>query len=81
MAAHDAAELAVARALAADCAWLSPVLATGSHPGQSGLGWSAWADLVSSAGLPVYALGGMTPACFEQARLAGGQGVAGISGF
>jgi 8-oxo-dGTP diphosphatase len=31
--------------------------------------------------MPVYALGGMTPAQLAQARAAGAQGVAGIRGF
>lgn len=81
VAAHDAEQLRVAEALGADCALLSPVLATASHPESAGLGWAAWATLVSTARLPVYALGGVSPAMLAQARRMGGQGVAGISGF
>lgn len=81
VAAHDAAELAVAEALGADCAFLSPVLPTASHPGRPALGWEAWAAQVLAARVPVYALGGMSPDLLDAARHQGGQGVAGISGF
>lgn len=81
VAAHDAAQLRVAEALAADCALLSPVLPTPSHPDQPGLGWEVWAGQVLTARVPVYALGGMTPGLVGEARRLGGQGVAGITGF
>ena len=81
LAAHDAGELARAKALGATCALLSPCRATASHPGQTPLGDEAWAALVTPAALPVYALGGMTPADHDTVRHLGGQGVAGIRGF
>ncbi len=81
VAAHDATELQLAEALAADCAMLSPLLPTPSHPEQPGLGWASWAGLVLAARVPVYALGGMTPQLCAEVRRQGGQGVAGISGF
>ncbi|MEO6699013.1 MAG: Nudix family hydrolase [Paraperlucidibaca sp.] len=81
IAAHSADELALAEAVAADWAWLSPVLPTTSHPQASGLGWSAWAALVQKTKLPVYALGGLEATMVSQARAHGGIGVAGISGF
>jgi 8-oxo-dGTP diphosphatase len=76
---HSAAELARARTLGADYAFLSPVCTTRSHPGAPALGWPAFTKLAESAGLPVYALGGVGPADLEMARAAGACGVAGIS--
>ena len=81
MATHDADELALALAVAADWAWLSPVLPTPSHPDAAGLGWPAWAALAQATTLPVYALGGLRQSQVAQARSHGGVGVAGISGF
>jgi 8-oxo-dGTP diphosphatase len=77
---HDATELAHAHQLA-DFATLSPVAPTATHPGATPLGWPRFQSLVAQASLPVYALGGMSPADKEAARQAGGQGVAGIRGF
>ncbi len=79
--AHDAAELAKAWRSGADFVTLSPVMATPSHPGQPGMGWERWGELARQAGLPVYALGGLTPADVALAHAQGGQGVAGIRGF
>lgn len=81
VAAHDAHELSLAMALQADCALLSPLRPTASHPGAEALGWSRWRRLVADAPLPVYALGGMHPADLDAVRAAGGRGVAGIGGF
>lgn len=78
---HDAGELAQARAIGADFACLSPVLPTASHPGVTPLGWDRFAKLASAAGLPVFALGGVTSADLERARAAGAHGVAGIGGW
>lgn len=81
VAAHNPEQLRCAEQIGADCAMLSPVLSTISHPGQDGLGWSQWQQWVNAAKLPVYALGGLLPSDVLKAREAGGQGVAGISGF
>lgn len=78
---HDAAQLAKAVQLGVDFATLSPVLATASHPKAPPLGWARFEALVETAAMPVYALGGMASAQLPQARAAGAQGVAGISGF
>jgi 8-oxo-dGTP diphosphatase len=77
---HDQDELAKA-ALLADFATLSPVAPTASHPGAPVLGWARLQALAEAAALPVYALGGMTPAQAQEARRAGAQGVAGIGAF
>ncbi|MBU6198099.1 MAG: Nudix family hydrolase [Xanthomonadaceae bacterium] len=78
---HDARELAHAVAIGVDFAVLGPVLPTPSHPQSAALGWNRFAELVASAPLPVYALGGVGPADLAIARRAGAQGVAGISAF
>ncbi len=78
---HDAEDLAQARALGVDFAVLSPVLPTRSHPDAEPLRWEGFSRHVQALALPVYALGGMTPARLAEAWQAGAQGVAGIRGF
>ncbi len=73
---HDAGELARAAELGCDFAVLGPVAATLTHPGARPLGWERFAALTAPAMLPVYALGGMTPADLDQARSSGAHGVA-----
>ncbi len=75
---HSAGELAHAQAIGADFALLSPVKPTASHPGAPALGWEAFANLVDSCAMPVYALGGMTPADLGEAITHGAQGIAAI---
>src|SRR5690606_7291274 len=60
--AHDAVDLAAARALKADFAVLGHVLDTPSHSGQPGLGWARFGELAGPAGLPVFAIGGQSEA-------------------
>jgi 8-oxo-dGTP diphosphatase len=79
--AHNAAEIAIARKLEADFAVLGPVAATQSHPGQPGIGWSAFSKHIQDAGLPVFALGGQSAATMQEARTHGAHGVAGIRAF
>lgn len=76
---HDAEELQLAQALGVDYVSLSPVKATGSHPGAEFLGWENFAALVREIQVPVYALGGMTEADLSQAIAVGAQGIAAIS--
>ena len=78
---HDAAELARAVALDADCALLSPVQATASHPGAEPLGWEIFQALTDPCPLPVYALGGLGEADLESAWQHGAQGIAAIRGL
>lgn len=78
---HDATGLAQASVAGADFALLSPVRRTPSHPEAKPLGWARLEALCEEANMPVYALGGMTPADAARARTAGAQGVAGIRGF
>lgn len=58
---HTAAELEAAAAAGADCAFLSPVFPTESHPGAPHLGAARFRELAAGAPLPVLALGGITP--------------------
>jgi 8-oxo-dGTP diphosphatase len=78
---HNASQLSHAVSIGADFATLSPVEATASHPGASPLGWPQFRSLAESAALPVYALGGVTPAKLDQARENSAHGVAGIRAF
>ena len=78
---HDAEELRLAASLGLDYALLSPVKPTASHPSAPALGWSGFANLVASARLPVYALGGLGPEDQERCFARGGQGIAAIRGL
>lgn len=78
---HHAAELAAAVRLKVDFGVLSPVQPTLSHPNAQPIGWAGFGRLAAVSPLPLYALGGLKPGLFEQARHCGGQGIAGISGF
>ncbi|WP_303291492.1 Nudix family hydrolase [Marinobacter sp. SS5-14b] len=75
---HDAEQLCHAERLGADYAVLGPVLPTASHPGEPAMGWNVFADLISNAAIPVYALGGLEPGHMAPAKAAGAQGIAGI---
>jgi len=75
---HTAGELAQAKALGARFAVLGPVLPTASHPGAPVLGWSGFTALVDGAGLPVFALGGLSTDDLPVAALHAAHGVAGV---
>ncbi len=75
---HDARELAQACRLGVDFVVLGPVKETGSHPGQIGMGWENFAQLVEDYPLPVFALGGLVSADKESAQAAGAHGIAAI---
>ncbi len=77
---HDADELARAATLGASYALLSPVLPTPTHPEAAGLGWERFASLTRETPMPVYALGGMTPALLDTAMRHGAHGIALLSG-
>jgi len=78
---HTLAELSQAMKIGADFIVVSPVKPTASHPGAPPLGWEQFANFVSQANCPVYALGGMKPADLNEVKRLGGQGIAGISLF
>lgn len=73
---HNAAELQRAGKLGFDCALLSPVLPTQSHPGAAHLGWETFAEIAEIASIPVYALGGLTQADMQIAWQHGAHGIA-----
>ncbi|RME82081.1 MAG: thiamine phosphate synthase [Zetaproteobacteria bacterium] len=61
-AAHNAEELAAANRLRCAFALLSPVFPTRTHPKAKPLGVEGFRRLATRAGVPVVALGGITPA-------------------
>ena len=61
--------------------FLSPVLATQTHPDAKPLGWEAWSDLAALADMPVIGLGGLSPKLFMQATQYGATSIAGIRQF
>jgi 8-oxo-dGTP diphosphatase len=77
---HDAGELERAQAIDADYALLGPVARTPTHARAVPLGWAGLAGLLAPGWrMPIYALGGLTPADLPAARRAGARGVALIS--
>lgn len=78
---HDRATLDRAVELAVDLVTVSPLRATATHPGVSGIGWPAFAELAEAASMPVYALGGVGVDDLPRIWRRGGFGVAGISAF
>ncbi len=78
---HSLVDLKKAEALEADYAFLSPVAATRSHPGQPALGWEYCEELIRAVDLPIYALGGMQHHDITRAIRSGAAGIAAISAF
>lgn len=78
---HSRDELMLAEAVGVDFAFLGNVLATASHPGRAGLGWSAAENLVRGSRLPLFALGGQDAATVPLALAAGFHGIAAIRGL
>jgi len=78
---NDEQELRRAAELDLDYVVLGPVLPTASHPQAPGLGWEAFAGLIRTYRLPVYALGGMREEHLEQAWRAGAHGIALMRGL
>jgi 8-oxo-dGTP diphosphatase len=73
---HNKAELDRAAALGMDFVVLGPVKQTRSHPSAMPMGWVGFADFIEDYSLPVYALGGLTPAELPTAWQVGAQGIA-----
>jgi 8-oxo-dGTP diphosphatase len=76
---HDAAQLEQAARLGVDYVVLGPVKATASHPGVTGLGWEAFAQLARERPTPIYAIGGLRRDDLAEARRHGAHGVALLS--
>ena len=77
---HDLAEARAAQAAGADYLLAGPVFATASHPERAPLGAAGLAG-IAALGLPVVAIGGITPARVAAVRAAGAYGVAAIRGL
>lgn len=75
---HNAEALQLAQALDCDFAVLGSVLPTTTHPDASPMGWEGFARLRESVSLPIYAIGGLSPADIPEARQHGAQGIAAI---
>ena len=75
-AAHSLGACARGGSAGADAVFLSPVFATASHPGHSSLGVARTCFVAKLSPLPVYALGGITPA---NARRLSGAPLAGLA--
>lgn len=78
---HDRAQLEQAARTGCDFVTLSPLRTTPSHPEVAPLGWHDFQQLVETAGMPVFALGGMTRHDANHARAVGAQGIASIRDF
>ena len=61
--------------------FLSPVLATHTHPDDNPLGWRQWSTLAQLADIPVIALGGLYPNMYDLASTYGAVSIAGIRQF
>ncbi len=73
---HSVEELRHAERLGCDFALLSPVLPTLSHPDGVPLGWVNFTKIAEQSSIPVYALGGLTPADMTTAWQCGAHGIA-----
>ncbi|MGP8290548.1 Nudix family hydrolase [Vreelandella zhanjiangensis] len=78
---HDQTQLSKAAVLGCDFVTLSPLRTTPSHPEVAPIGWHDFQQLVERAGMPVFALGGMTRFDANHARAVGAQGIASIRDF
>ncbi|QEM83972.2 Nudix family hydrolase [Halomonas binhaiensis] len=78
---HDKAQLDQAARIGCDFVTLSPLRTTPSHPEVPPIGWHDFQELVERAGMPVFALGGMTRHDANHARAVGAQGIASIRDF
>ena len=77
---HSSEDLRAAERLGADFAVLGPVLPTLSHADAAPLGWDGFESMARGASIPVYALGGMTPALLDTSWRRGGHGIAMLRG-
>lgn len=78
---HNQKQLSQAAVLGCDFVTLSPLRTTPSHPEVAPMGWHDFQQLVERAGMPVFALGGMTRFDAHHARAVGAQGIASIRDF
>lgn len=74
---HEEYQMAVKKEV--DFIIASPVHKSSSHPENDGMGWRDFSKLAKQGQLPCFAMGGLNQSDFDQARLAGAYGIAGIS--
>ena len=72
---HSKKELQKAEQLGFDFAVLSPVSWTASHPDSVPLGWDVFQSEISGIGIPIFALGGMSPSDLTSAWARGAAGI------
>jgi thiamine-phosphate diphosphorylase len=78
---HDVDAALEAARDGADFLAFGPVFPTASKPGHPGVGLERLKEVVRAVSVPVYALGGITPANAPEVAACGAFGVAGISVF
>lgn len=78
---HNRMELEHAGRLGLDFAVLGPIRRTRTHPEAEPLGWRRFRSLAARTVMPVYALGGISPADMAVAKRNGAHGIAMIGGI
>ena len=78
---HNLEVLKHAEEIGCDATFLSPVLATETHPDAQALGWGNFAEMALQANLVIFALGGVSPELLNDAQNNHAYGVAGIRSF
>ena len=78
---HSETEVEAAKSMGADAVVVGPVLQTPTHPSAAPLGWARFSQLASQAGLPAYAIGGLTLDDLAHSENFYAQGLAGISAY
>ena len=73
---HTEEELIKAAKINVNYAFLSPVLATASHPEANAIGWKRFSSLINTVNFPIYALGGIMPTDLKTANSYGAYGIA-----
>ncbi|MHA3891525.1 thiamine phosphate synthase [Acinetobacter sp. GXMZU3951] len=75
---HDLVAMQHAQKIGCDAIFLSPVLATATHPEVSPLGWTRFKEYAQQVDIPVFALGGMRAEALQEAQSHHAYGIAGI---
>lgn len=78
---HDQVSALHAQKIGCEAIFMSPVLATQSHPEAQSMGWAHFSEIARSIEIPVFALGGMRPELLPIAQQHHAYGVAGIRSF
>lgn len=78
---HDLNAAQHAQAIGCDTIFLSPVLATPTHPDAIPLGWETFAEIAQQIEIPVFALGGLASEDLAIAQQNSAYGIAGIRYF